>query len=215
MDRRPEPDRLSAEQVHHLGTADPFREPGEVFDVGRRRELTSGGEPVGEHPFKHDRLQVGAGGIDRGRVCSPVRERKRASAREESASEVRGLCSLDDRGKQKDAREKSESDSRPAGPDPMMTTLLCFDGASAAAPPLTSIGAMAACVACERSCVREGGRAGRFSEREREREGAGKRTRAHRCRNQRGGTSQFLPPQPEILGHKSTRHFATHRVEFE
>lgn len=40
--------------------------------------------------------------------------------------------------------KKIERDySRPAGPDPMMTSLLCFEGFSAAAPPLTSIGAMA------------------------------------------------------------------------
>lgn len=68
VDGRSEADGLSAEEVHHLRTTDAFRETGKVFNVGGGGELTSGGEPVGEHSLKHDGVQVGAGGIDRGRV---------------------------------------------------------------------------------------------------------------------------------------------------
>ena len=51
---------LLAELRHELGTEDSVDETGVVLDVGGEHELTAGADPL-----DHERVQVGAGGVDR------------------------------------------------------------------------------------------------------------------------------------------------------
>jgi hypothetical protein len=52
---------LRAELRHHFGAHDPVGKAGIVLDVGRQHEL-----PAGADPLDHERMQIGARGIDRG-----------------------------------------------------------------------------------------------------------------------------------------------------
>ncbi len=56
---------LVAELLHHLGAHDPFGEPGIVLDVGRLLQ-----QPTPGVPLDHERVEVGAGRVERGRVAS-------------------------------------------------------------------------------------------------------------------------------------------------
>ena len=49
--------------LHQPGTLDDVGETGIVLDIGRDRQL-----PAGLHPGDHQRLQIGARGVDRGGV---------------------------------------------------------------------------------------------------------------------------------------------------
>ena len=66
-----EPLRLRLEQLHQLGPFDPLGEARVVLDVGRDHELAARDRERldgGAAALEHDRLEVGAGGVDRGGV---------------------------------------------------------------------------------------------------------------------------------------------------
>jgi hypothetical protein len=68
VDHGAEARRLGAEPVGQLGATDALGEAGEVLDVGGGGELTAGGDAPGHPALEQDRLEVGAGGVDRGGV---------------------------------------------------------------------------------------------------------------------------------------------------
>ena len=56
-------DRLLAEALHEVGAGDLLGEARVVLDVVRDHELAAGDAPAGE-ALDHERLEVGAGGVD-------------------------------------------------------------------------------------------------------------------------------------------------------
>ena len=66
LETRAELCRLLAEILHQLIAVDSLGEPREILHLARRRELAAG-----QRAFEHERIQVGASGVDRrGQACA-------------------------------------------------------------------------------------------------------------------------------------------------
>ncbi len=64
LDPGPIAEGLFSHLLHELRATDPSGKPGEVFDVRRRGQLTTGSDSPRHKALEHQWLKVGAGGIN-------------------------------------------------------------------------------------------------------------------------------------------------------
>lgn len=121
------------------------------YEKGRR------GESVVERERRDGVGEVKAKVVSRQKTSESTKSQNRGEERKRTTQSAPLVLVL----AQPPARIAKEAiNLRPAGPDPMMTSLLCFDGLSAAAPPLISMGAMAEGVRSRVQEMSEDGRSG-------------------------------------------------------